>query len=433
MIFMDRVKEVRIKRANTDWWINEKAIVAANGLTYIAYVTDMGEIHVKELDAKCSRTPSRDVRICRMNCTYADEHNAPSLCILENGRIMVTYTGHAQTHTLNYRITEKPYDIMSFGREHTLKYENNVTYAQVFENTKRQEIWLFARVKSVTWEFRFSKDEGETWSEPTTFLKSDAGGLFYFDVRKQLIPTAAGTGEQWFFALYGHPRISKDHTIRSGIFDADGWLLTQDGKRAEVNLYGGAKCEIELEKLAAVYQSPADTTVRLLAVSPTMPYRVGLAAFTLDDADSIVYYAAEYSGGEWVLSKPVAKAGEFLAPYQTDGSQTYVGGMAFYYGVGEAGFNPADGGVIDSNRIYLSRADGEYWYLESYVSHDCGKSYKLEQTIRKIPKSRDVKIWRPTVPIYAQDNMPVYWHEGIYSAHTGGWSCDAVMLVEYDD
>ena len=230
MIFMDRAREVRIKRANTDWWINEKAIVAANGLTYIAYVTDMGEIHIKELDAKCSRTPSRDICLCRMNCTYSDEHNAPSLCILENGRIMVTYTGHAQTHTLSYRITEKPYDIMSFGKEHSLIYENNVTYAQVFENTKRREIWMFARVKSVTWEFRFSKDEGNTWSKPTTFLKSDAGGLFYFDVRKQLIPKADGTGEQWFFALYGHPRISKDHTIRSGVFDSFCWLLTQEGK-----------------------------------------------------------------------------------------------------------------------------------------------------------------------------------------------------------
>jgi hypothetical protein len=29
--------------------------------------------------------------------------------------------------------------------------------------------------------------------------------------------------------------------------------------------------------------------------------------------------------------------------------------------------------------------------------------------------------------------MPVYWHEGVYRAHTGGWHCDAVMFVEYDD
>ena len=79
MIDMERAVLRKIKRANTDWWINEKAIVAANGKTYIAYYTDMGEIHVKEIDAKCSRALSRDVRLCTLNQNYADEHNAPAL------------------------------------------------------------------------------------------------------------------------------------------------------------------------------------------------------------------------------------------------------------------------------------------------------------------------------------------------------------------
>ena len=89
MIDFDRAKELKIKRANTDWWINEKAIVADNGLTYIAYVTDMGEIHIKELDAKCSKTSSRDYRLCKLNCNYADEHNAPSVCVLESGLVIL--------------------------------------------------------------------------------------------------------------------------------------------------------------------------------------------------------------------------------------------------------------------------------------------------------------------------------------------------------
>ena len=40
MISIERSKEVRIKRANTDWWINQKAIVGENGLNYIVYVTE---------------------------------------------------------------------------------------------------------------------------------------------------------------------------------------------------------------------------------------------------------------------------------------------------------------------------------------------------------------------------------------------------------
>ena len=37
------------------------------------------------------------------------------------------------------------------------------------------------------------------------------------------------------------------------------------------------------------------------------------------------------------------------------------------------------------------------------------------------------------VPIHAQDNLPVYWHEGTYVLHTGGWHSDAVLPIEYDD
>ena len=80
----------------------------------------------------------------------------------------------------------------------------------------------------------------------------------------------------------------------------------------------------------------------------------------------------------------------------------------------------------------IARFDGKHRVLESYISTNGGETYLLEQVIRRTEK-KDVKLWRPIVPIHAQDNMPVYWHEGVYRAHTGGWHCDAVMFVEYDD
>ncbi|MBQ7336624.1 MAG: hypothetical protein IJW92_09160 [Clostridia bacterium] len=257
MINLEKSREIRIKRANTDWWIHEQAMVGNNGKTYIAYCTDMGEIHVKEIDAKCSRAIGRDV-----------------------------YNG--------------------------------------------------------------------------------------------------------------------------GVID--------------------------LASLDAVYESPVGTTCRLLSVAPTAPYRVGFASFELDKPETICYWNATYRDSSWQISEPIADGGEFLSPAtMRDGSQTYVGGMAYYYGVGEAGLHPNDPTDTETNRIYIARFDGSNRVLESYLSQNGGKSYRLEQVIRKIAKEKNVKIWRPTVPIYAQDNLPVYWHEGTYGAHTGGWHCDAVMTVEYDD
>ena len=116
--------------------------------------------------------------------------------------------------------------------------------------------------------------------------------------------------------------------------------------------------------------------------------------------------------------------------------------MAYYYGVGdyycspdteEKGAGATNFAFANTNRIYIARFDGTDRVLESYVSRNFGKTYELEQEIRRIPGVENRKIWRPTVPVHAQDNMPVYWHEGTYAAHTGGWHCDTVMLVEYDD
>ena len=118
-----------------------------------------------------------------------------------------------------------------------------------------------------------------------------------------------------------------------------------------------------------------------------------------------------------------------------DGSQTYLGGMAYYYGVGEAGLHPNDPAPTVTNRIYIARFDSNTRcrVVESYLSQDWGRSYFLEQTLRSIPEERRVKTWRPVVPLHAQDNLPVYWHEGVYEAHTGGWHCDAILPIEYDD
>ena len=231
MIDFKRTQEVRIKRANTEWWINERAVVGDNGLTYIAYMNDMGEIHIKELDAKCSKTQSRDFRLAKLNFNYADEHNAASICIMESGKIIVAYTGHACGGRLTYRITERPYDIFSFGAPQTIEYGEDVSYAQLSENTERGELWLFTRVHQVNWEFVCSKDEGKTWSKPQRFIHSNDGGLFYFNIHKMYMPSSEKSySEQWFFALYGHPKTSRDHAIRSGIITADGDIVKTDGQ-----------------------------------------------------------------------------------------------------------------------------------------------------------------------------------------------------------
>lgn len=435
IIDKERAKLLKIKRANTDWWINEKSIVGMNGLTYIAYTNDIGEIRVKEIDTKCSKTPSRDVCLCRLNCTYADEHNSPSMCITKDGIIIVSYTGHNSSSGLRYRVTEKPYDILSFGDEKSIDYNGSVTYAQMFENEKKNEIWLFTRVNGVTWQFTYSCDVCKSWSKPVTIIASDKGGLYYMNIRKQLAATGDIPAERWFFAIYGHPYLSKDHTIRSAYIDSDGWLCSINGDKTDVNVRGnGSKTEFGIDRIEAVYEAPEGETVRLLSVSATEPMRIGIAAFNAENHEKADYYIIRYDkeNERWRMSERIAEDYQFLAPGQNDGSQTYVGGMEFYFGVGDCGYVVFNADC-DTDRVFIARGTKNESVLESYVSHDCSKTYMLEQTIKSVDKSTGKKLWRPIVPVFAQDNMPVYWHEGYYYAHSGGWHCDVNMYVEYDD
>ena len=173
-------------------------------------------------------------------------------------------------------------------------------------------------------------------------------------------------------------------------------------------------------------------------VAATVPLRIGFAPFVMDDMLSPsphtpAYYSATFKDGAWQVSEAICKAGEFMAKNVRDGAQTYLGGMAYYYGVGEAGLTVNGQVDTETNKIYIARFDGEYRVIESYKSVDGGRTYTLEQVIRKIPADKNIKTWRPTVPVHAQDNMPLYWHEGKYEAHTGGWHCDVVAYVEFDE
>lgn len=426
----------KIKRANTDWWIREKAIVGDNGKTYMVYCTDTGEIHIAEADFRAPREAVRDFCLSRLNHDYADEHNAPSLCILPDGRLIVSYAGHA-AHGLSMRISARPFDIFSFEPEKKIEFEGGVTYAQMFYNTARGEIWLFCRVNRVTWQFCSSSDDGRTFSAPRTFIKSDAGGLYYADIRRQLTAARDIVSERFVFAVYGHPTKSADHTIRTGIITQNGEFCGMDGRPLGVDLTRGSET-LDPGTLDIAYSAPAGETVRLLSVAPTVPPRIAFAAFSYPSDPEAAYRVATWHNGAWRVSDDIVKSGAFLSDNDSDGrpvrdgSETYVGGAEFYWGIGAPAFRRDTPAHTDGDAIYIIRKkDDGIWAMERYVSQNCGKTYDLEHTVYTAAHGR--KLWRPVVPVYAQDNMPVYCHEGAYVAYKGGWHCDMIMPTETDD
>lgn len=101
---------------NSAWsWYMDPRVMATSTATYLSSVRNNGDIQVTSIQRGTSEL-SHAVLHARFQ---ADDHNAPSLTEMPDGRIAAFWTGHA-TVPARYRISKKPGDITSFGPEQKL-------------------------------------------------------------------------------------------------------------------------------------------------------------------------------------------------------------------------------------------------------------------------------------------------------------------------
>lgn len=407
----------KIHRGNYSWWTNEHAIMIQNKM-YIGYITDLGEPCVVGFDAMDKDAKMQYFRLSRSvtgNQFAPDEHNCPALVSLQDGRIAAFYAGHEDTSYVSYRVSKNPHDVSDFGDEKRVNFPaplHGVTYAQV--HRMGNSLWLFTRADRVTWYVAVSNDNGETWGTPIKVLESTAGGRYYLLTRPYQTPS-----QYISIAAVGHPLQSADNAIRVGYITNTGDLRLFNGNTIG-NILNGTNLPIEPSKLQTVYAPPAGKTVRLLDLSPRWNLRVAFAVFDkVANPVSAVYGYAKHTGsGQWTVNDNVVATGGFLAPGQTDGSESYVPGIAFT--------NDFDD-IRDA--MYVARFDGLKSKLELYESTNNGAAWTMTKLVREI---KDKKLWRPIVASDSLENMPVYWVEGDYRGHTRLWKSD-IVYRDYND
>ena len=84
--------------------------------TYIGWIDREGTIRVASYD---HGTRVRTTAVLRWRLGI-DDHNNPSLHVLPDGRLMVFYS-RASRKRMSYRVSRRPEDIRSWGRERTLR------------------------------------------------------------------------------------------------------------------------------------------------------------------------------------------------------------------------------------------------------------------------------------------------------------------------
>lgn len=91
-------------------WYMDPRVLGTQNATYLSSVRNNGDIQVTKV-ARGTADLSHTVLHARFQ---ADDHNAPSLTELPDGRIAAFWTGHASVPA-RYRVTRRPGDLTSFG------------------------------------------------------------------------------------------------------------------------------------------------------------------------------------------------------------------------------------------------------------------------------------------------------------------------------
>ena len=97
---------------------------------YIGVVRDLGagEAKCDDIGIEVTRVNAKLLLLALGDAAYQRvPHNfQEALEFSASGKIIVMYTGHGDDGYIKYRITDRPYDIESFGEEITLPYEGKV-------------------------------------------------------------------------------------------------------------------------------------------------------------------------------------------------------------------------------------------------------------------------------------------------------------------
>jgi hypothetical protein len=395
----------------------------AHDRTYVGYVTSTGDIDVIAQDAHTALLTHSVLH----PAFQADDHAAPGLVVLPDGRIAVFYSGHAGSR-MYYRISSHSEDITAFGPELTVPTNTpgpkGYTYANPIYLPAEHRLYLFFRggdyLPTMTWTTDYVH-----WATAVDVVVPDqlsGQSRPYAKYATNNVDTIAITFTD------GHPREVPSNSVYAAIYKA-GVLRAPDGTLLSV-----------LDPTAPHYDSAGDVAVPhtgavhtdWLRPSPESPDGNGglvyddtgadgpgwVESMALDSsgAPTIVYstyadpanapyYYAHWNGLGWTESKIVDAGGTI----SVDGDEPqYSGG--------------ADIDRSDPGTVYLSRdvapGDGQ-WEIERWHTADGGASFGQPDAVTTHSVLKNV---RPVVPWGAPGEISVLWMSGTYAFYSSAYA-----------
>jgi len=417
------------------WFMDERAIidrgyllvgsVRAIGKFENSTAPGWGNVELSTLDLKTLKHE----RFILHEHFEQDDHDAPGLLVLRDGRYLAAYSKHNQDPRSWFRISSRPHDTSEWMPEVEMVTPgvkgnwggDNFTYCNpMMLSAEGNRIYLFHRGVSQDPNYLTSADDGRTWTY---------GGKL-FDGRHGYSPytkyACNGRDIIHFVATEDHPR-NYDNSLYHG-FIRNGKVYQSDG-RLFAPLSTGTNTSIRPWNLTRVYQG-GPTNVAWMSDfeldkdgNPVVLFTIQVDGAGLPRGQGGMdhrFHYARWDGQYWHEAQ-IAFAGTRLYAGEDD-----------YTGLGS--INPQDTSIVyistdaepHSGEPLISKADSKRHHeLYRGVTTDGGKSW----TWTTITSNSTTDNLRPLVPVSKDPQTALIWMRGGYWNNRGEWTTKVVALV----
>lgn len=350
-----------------------------------------------------------------------DDHDAPGLMVLQDGRYFAGYSKHGQETKMYYRISTRPGDATEWEPEATFvtpgkaaSFTRDVfTYCNPMRlSTENNRMYLFHRSHNLNPNYLVSEDDGRTFRYGGKLFDGLHGYSAYVKY------ACNGRDTIHFVATEDHPRNYPNSLyyafIRGGnIYRADNSLVAP--------LAASTNTTVHPWDFTRIYQGGSNhvawmSDIRLDAQGrPAVLFtvKVNSAGTTRGHGgEDIRFHYARFDGQQW-HEKEIGYAGLRLYAGEDD-----------YTGLGA--IDPQNVNVIYvstdatiTGEPLISRADGQRHHeLYKGVTSDGGATFKWSQ----VTANSTVDNLRPLVPIWKDKRTALVWLRGGYYNNHGEWT-----------
>ncbi len=378
-------------------WFQDPRAVYYEGTkkqTYTGWITSKGKVEVASYNHETGEVITK--QISPSDFTQIDDHNNPTIMVREDGRILVSYSGHFYG-PMRVIVSTNPEDITSFGAE--ANFGSNVTYANPYQ-IGDSTVMFYRDGDSWHPTMNVSTDGGITWGTPQEFITRDG-----YQQRPYAKYTQDSKGGMHITFTTGHPRQEANNKvyyvyyINKKFYKADGTFIKDFNSGTDALNIDSGEAEVVYDASAGkgwTWDIALDEEE-----SPVILY----AAFP-DDNNHHYYYATwDKSNSKWV-SNHIVNSGKWF-PQTPEGA-------------GEPEPNYSGGMVLDPNNpsiVYLSKQVNGVFEIFKYVTNDKGATWETEAITENTPA--DMINVRPVIPRgHLPGSFDVIWMRGKYVTYS---------------